>query len=74
MKNLASYGADEKLVAEYENLISEAISEVQSSQKTHLNIGKLNARLQILTKAAAIDGLPEPLINELIDRAIPAIK
>lgn len=61
----------EALVSQYRDLIQEAILESETDHKTRLNIGKLNAKLQVIYKAAQYDGLPEQKIEELIDEAIP---
>ncbi len=62
----------EVLVCQYRDLIHEAILESETEHKTRLNIGKLNAKLQVICKAAQYDGLDENVISEMIDTAIPA--
>ena len=64
----------ESLVSQYRDLIHEAVLESESDHRTRLNIGKLNAKLQIILKAASYDGLPETVVNDLIDQALPATK
>jgi hypothetical protein len=61
----------EALVGQYRDLIHEAILESETDHKTRLNIGKLNAKLQVICKAAKFDGLDEQIIHELIDAAVP---
>jgi hypothetical protein len=53
-------------------MIHEAILESETDHKTTLNIGKLNSKLQIISKAAKFDGLEQSIIDQLIDEAIPA--
>lgn len=60
------------LIAQYRDLIQEAIFESETEHKTRMDIGKLNAKLQVIMKAAQYDGLNESTINELIDHAIPS--
>jgi len=55
-------------------MIHEAILECEQDHRTRLNLGKLNSKLQIIIKAAAYDGLPEQVVNQLIDEAIPVTK
>ena len=62
------------LVSQYRDLIQEAIFESETDHKTRIDIGKLNAKLKVICKAAQYDGLPERTINELIDNAIPVGK
>lgn len=57
---------------QYRDLIQEAILESETDYKTRLNLGKLNAKLQVILKAAQYDGIPENTINALIDEAIPS--
>lgn len=61
----------EALVSQYRDLIQEAILESETDHKTRLNIGKLNAKLQVIYKAAQYDGLPDHKIDELIDEVMP---
>lgn len=61
----------EALVSQYRDLIQEAILESETDHKTRLNIGKLNAKLQVIYKAAQYDGLPEHTIDQLIDEVMP---
>lgn len=60
------------LVAQYRDLIHEAIIESETEHKTRVDIGKLNSKLRVIMKAAQYDGLDESTICELIDQAIPA--
>ena len=60
------------LIAQYRDLIHEAILESETEHKTRMDIGKLNSKLQVIFKAAKFDGIEESIINDLIDRAIPA--
>lgn len=62
------------LIAQYRDLIHEAILESETEHKTSMNIGKLNSKLQVIMKAAVYDGLDESTISELIDLAIPAMQ
>lgn len=62
----------EALVCQYRDLIHEAILESETDHKTRMDLGKLNAKLQVILKAAQYDGLPESTINQLIDEAIPS--
>lgn len=61
----------EVLIAQYRELIHEAILESETEHKTRMDIGKLNSKLQVIFKAAQYDGLNESVISELIDQAIP---
>lgn len=74
LRLVASEQFNEGLIGQYRDLIHEAVLESESDHKTRLNIGKLNSKLQVILKAAAYDGLPENVVNELIDDAIPASK
>lgn len=60
------------LIAQYRDLIHEAILESEAEHKTRMDIGKLNAKLKVIMKAAQYDGLNEAIISDLIDHAIPA--
>ncbi len=64
----------EGLIGQYRDLIQEAILECETDHRTQLNLGKLNAKLNIILKAASYDGLPEDVVNHLIDEAIPGPK
>lgn len=61
----------EALVGQYRDLIHEAILESETDHKTRMDLGKLNAKLRVIMKAAQYDGLPESTIEQLIDEAIP---
>lgn len=71
MRAQASEQFHESLIRQYQDLIQEAIIESESDHRTRLNIGKLNSKLQVILKAAAYDGVPETVINRMIDDAIP---
>lgn len=70
VRNLENF--HDALVCQYRDLIHEAILESETDHKTRMDLGKLNAKLQVILKAAQYDGLPENTINQLIDEAIPA--
>lgn len=55
------------LEAQYRDLIHEAILECEVEHKTRLDIGRLNSKLKLITKAAQYDGLSEKMIDTLID-------
>ncbi len=59
------------LIGQYKSLIHEAITECSPEKQTQLDIGKLSAKLNIILKAAKHDGLPEDMVNTMIDEAIP---
>jgi alkylhydroperoxidase/carboxymuconolactone decarboxylase family protein YurZ len=59
------------LIAQYRDLIHEAIIESEIDHKTRMDIGKLNSKLKVIFKAAKYDGLSESTISELIDQAMP---
>jgi len=61
----------EVLVSQYRDLIYEAILESETDHKTSMNIGKLNSKLQVIYKAAEYDGLPERVVDQLIDEMMP---
>lgn len=71
MKAIASQQFQESLVNQYREMIHQAIQESETDHRTQLNIGKLNAKLNIIVKAAAYDGLPGDLVDNLIDQALP---
>lgn len=70
VKNVENF--QEALVCQYRDLIHEAILESETDHKTRLNIGKLNAKLKVICKAADYDGLPEKIVNQLIEEALPS--
>ncbi len=72
MQNSNSDKFHDILIAQYRDLIHEAILESETEHKTRMDIGKLNSKLQVIYKAAKYDGLNESVIGELIDQAIPA--
>lgn len=69
VKNLEHY--QETLVAQYRDMIHEAIIECEHDHKTSMDIGSLNKKLTTIMKAAKVDGLPESTVNQLIDEAMP---
>jgi hypothetical protein len=74
LRLVASEQFHESLIGQYRDLIHEAVLESESDHRTRLDIGKLNSKLQVILKAAAYDGLPDDVVNQLIDEAIPASK
>lgn len=60
------------LIAQYQEMIREAILESETEHKTRMDIGKLNAKLKMIYKAAKYDGLDEDTISNLIDLAMPS--
>lgn len=62
----------ETLVNQYRDMIHEAILESETDHKTRLDIGRLNHKLKLITKAAQYDGLSEDTVDELIDGAVAA--
>ncbi len=72
LKREISMEFQEKLVTQYRDLIHEAVLESESEHRTVLNLGRLNAKLKVILKAAQYDGLPENVINTLIDEAVPS--
>ncbi len=75
MKTLMTVASDqfkESLVCQYRDLIHEAVLESESDHRTRLSLGKLNAKFQLIMKAAQYDGVPEETINRLIDEAVHA--
>lgn len=60
------------LIAQYRDLIHEAIIESETEHKTRMDLGKLNSKLRLIFKAAKYDGLDEATISELIDQAMPS--
>lgn len=71
VRNLETF--QEALICQYRDLIHEAILESETDHKTRMDIGKLNSKLQVISKAAHYDGLSETIIEQLIDEAIPAV-
>jgi hypothetical protein len=63
----------EILINQYRDLIHEAILESETDHKTSLNIGRLNAKLQVIYKAAEYDGLPQEIVDNLIDEMMPTM-
>ncbi len=72
VRNLETF--HEALICQYRDLIHEAILESETDHKTRMDLGKLNAKLRVICKAAQYDGLSENVISQLIDEAIPATK
>lgn len=60
------------LEAQYRDIIHEAILECETDHKTRLNIGKLNSKLKLITKAAKFDGLSDKTVSQMIDDAVAA--
>lgn len=71
MKAVASEQFQSALIAQYRDLIQEAILESESDHRTTLSLGRLNSRLQVILRAANYDGISEAVINKLIDEAMP---
>lgn len=59
------------LVCQYRDLIHEAILECETDHKTRMDLGKLNAKLRVICKAAHYDGLEEAIVTQLINEAVP---
>lgn len=57
------------LIGQYRELIQEAIYESQTDHKTRVDLGALNAKFQMITRAALKDGLSSQQIEQLIDQA-----
>ncbi len=74
MKAIPSQQFQESLINQYRELIQQAIQESETDHRTQLNIGKLNAKLNMIVKAAAYDGLPGDLVDHLIDQALPMMR
>lgn len=72
VRNLETF--QEALICQYRDLIHEAILESETDHKTRMDLGKLNSKLRLITKAAQYDGLSDSVISQLIDEAIPASK
>lgn len=67
-KNAESFR--DALEAQYRDLIHEAILECETDHKTRMDLGKLNQKLRLITKAAKFDGLSDKIVNTLIDEAV----
>ena len=61
MRNLENF--KDALVCQYRDLIHEAILESETDHKTRMDLGKLNAKLRVICKAAQYDGLSEDTIS-----------
>lgn len=72
VKSLETF--QEALICQYRDLIHEAILESETDHKTRMDLGKLNAKLRVISKAAHYDGLSDDVISQLIDEAIPTPK
>ncbi len=72
VRNLETFR--EALICQYRDLIHEAILESETDHKTRIDLGKLNSKLRIITKAAQYDGLSDAIISQLIDEAIPDVR
>lgn len=70
VKNLEHYHST--LVAQYRDMIHEAIIECEHDHKTSMDIGSLHRKLNTIMKAAKVDGLPETTVSQLIDEAMPS--
>lgn len=70
VRNLENF--KDALVCQYRDLIHEAILESETDHKTRMDLGKLNAKLVVIMKAAHYDGLTDDVIASLIDEAIPS--
>jgi hypothetical protein len=70
-KNLETFQSS--LITQYRDLVHEAILESEIDHKTRLDVAKLNAKLKIILKAAHYDGIPEDVISQLIDEALPSV-
>ena len=62
----------EGLLAQYQELIKEAILESETDHKTRIDLGKLNMKLKLIYKAAQYDGLDEETISHMIDMTMPS--
>jgi prophage maintenance system killer protein len=71
VRNIETF--QEALIAQYRDLIHEAILESETEHKTRMDIGRLNSKLKVIYKAAAYDGLNDAIINQLIEEAIPTV-
>jgi hypothetical protein len=58
------------LEAQYRDIIYEAILECETEHKTRMDLGKLNSKLKLITKAAKYDGLTDHTVNQMIDEAV----
>ncbi len=74
MKIRNSDNFHDALLAQYRDLIQEAILESETDHKTSVDLGRLNSKLQVIYKAANYDGLNDNVINQLIDELMPAQK
>lgn len=70
MKNYEQF--HESLVAQYRDLIQEALLESEEEHKTKINIGTLNSKLKMIYSAAKYDGLDESTIDQLVNEVIPS--
>lgn len=62
----------EALIAQYRDLIQEALLESEEEHKTKINIGTLNTKLNMIYRAAKYDGIDEQVIDQLINEVIPS--
>ncbi len=58
------------LVCQYRDLIHEAVLESETDHKTRVDLGKLNSKLRVISKAAHYDGLSDDEVSRLIDEAV----
>jgi hypothetical protein len=70
VRNLENF--QEALIYQYRDLIHEAILESETDHKSRMDLGKLNAKLQVICKAAQYDGLSQVVLDQLIDEAVPS--
>lgn len=68
-KNLEKF--HESLVAQYRDLIQEALLESEENHKTTVNLGTLNQKLRMIYNSAKYDGLDEEVIDQLINEVLP---
>lgn len=70
VKNLETF--QESLVAQYRDLIREALWESEEEHKTRVNLGVLNTKLKMIYTAAKYDGLDESTIDDLVSEVLPS--
>lgn len=69
VKNLETF--HESLIAQYRDLIHEALLESEEVHKTRVNLGVLNSKLKMIYNAAKYDGLDEAIIDDLVSQVVP---
>lgn len=62
----------ESLIAQYRDLIQEALLESEEEHKTKVNIGTLNSKLKMIYSSAKYDGIDEATIDQLVSEVIPS--